>query len=186
MISEKKKQYNRKYYAANQKRLLEYRKKYVADNREEINRIALEKHWANRDKILQKNKKNYLINREKILEYNRKWHHENRDKIYEMNKKYAKENPEKVKEWSKKSNLKLRKYHIQYLKKWKKAHPLVSIAGDRIKYAIKVGKIKRIPCEFCGNPKSEAHHEDYTKPLDVWFLCKKHHTARHLFLREVR
>lgn len=41
--------------------------------------------------------------------------------------------------------------------------------------AIESGKIQRLPCEICGNPKSEAHHEDYTKPLYVRWLCRLHH-----------
>ncbi len=30
-------------------------------------------------------------------------------------------------------------------------------------------------CSDCGETKVEAHHEDYSKPLDVEWLCKKHH-----------
>lgn len=28
---------------------------------------------------------------------------------------------------------------------------------------------------FCGNKKSEAHHENYNIPLKITWLCKKHH-----------
>lgn len=40
---------------------------------------------------------------------------------------------------------------------------------------IRNGKLKRLPCVVCGNLKSEAHHPDHSKPLDVVWLCKKHH-----------
>jgi hypothetical protein len=42
--------------------------------------------------------------------------------------------------------------------------------------AIRDGKLVRQPCEVCGKKKSEAHHEDYSKPLEVIWLCKKHHS----------
>ena len=35
------------------------------------------------------------------------------------------------------------------------------------------------PCVICGNPKSEGHHEDYDKPLDVVWLCRLHHRLYH-------
>lgn len=44
---------------------------------------------------------------------------------------------------------------------------------------IKRGKLIRKPCEVCGNPKSEPHHHDYHKPLDVQWLCKSHHLQLH-------
>lgn len=48
-----------------------------------------------------------------------------------------------------------------------------------VAYAIKTGKLKRTACQECGNPKSEAHHTDYSKPLDVEFLCRRCHQLKH-------
>ena len=35
------------------------------------------------------------------------------------------------------------------------------------------------PCEVCGIPESHAHHDDYSRPLDVRWLCEKHHKQLH-------
>jgi hypothetical protein len=40
-----------------------------------------------------------------------------------------------------------------------------------------------MPCVVCGNPKTDGHHEDYSKVLDVVWLCRKHHMERHDELR---
>jgi hypothetical protein len=45
------------------------------------------------------------------------------------------------------------------------------------------GRLKKLPCEVCGNPKSDGHHDDYAKPLDVKWLCRKHHAERHRAMR---
>jgi len=45
--------------------------------------------------------------------------------------------------------------------------------------AVRDGRIKREPCEICGYEKSHGHHEDYSKPLDVVWLCAVHHSAAH-------
>lgn len=37
----------------------------------------------------------------------------------------------------------------------------------------------RPPCEVCGYPKTEYHHENYGKPLEVTPLCRKHHLEKH-------
>jgi len=42
------------------------------------------------------------------------------------------------------------------------------------------GKIEKKPCIYCGDPVSEMHHEDYTKPLEIIWLCKKCHKAEHV------
>lgn len=45
--------------------------------------------------------------------------------------------------------------------------------------ARKRGEIIRVPCVECGNENSFAHHEDYSKPLEVIWLCRKHHREKH-------
>ena len=47
------------------------------------------------------------------------------------------------------------------------------------RYAVRSGKLHEYPCEVCGNVKVEAHHDDYYKPLDVRWLCRKHHQEHH-------
>jgi len=44
---------------------------------------------------------------------------------------------------------------------------------------LKRGKIKKEPCVICGDNNSEAHHNDYTKPLKVVWLCREHHLLFH-------
>ena len=45
--------------------------------------------------------------------------------------------------------------------------------------AIRDGRLIRQPCEVCRAEKVEAHHDDYSKPLDVRWLCRKHHLEHH-------
>jgi hypothetical protein len=44
--------------------------------------------------------------------------------------------------------------------------------------ALKRGKIERQGCEVCGE-KAQMHHSDYTKPLEVRWLCRRHHVYHH-------
>lgn len=48
-------------------------------------------------------------------------------------------------------------------------------ARNTVDYAVKKGTLIRLPCEVCGDPKSQAHHDDYSQPLAVRWLCFKHH-----------
>ena len=41
------------------------------------------------------------------------------------------------------------------------------------------GLLLRKSCEECGAEKSQMHHEDYSKPLEVNWLCRGCHLERH-------
>ena len=67
----------------------------------------------------------------------------------------------------------------------KKKFPEKSRSRDLIHYALKIGHIKKLPCEECGSKKVHGHHTDYQKPLEVKWLCQKHHCELHVKLREI-
>lgn len=46
--------------------------------------------------------------------------------------------------------------------------------------ALRDKRLYKSSCLKCGNEKSEAHHEDYSKPLEVIWLCKSCHVKRHI------
>lgn len=52
--------------------------------------------------------------------------------------------------------------------------------------AIAYGALAPQPCERCGALPTEGHHEDYGKPYDARWLCKRHHLARHAELYRAR
>jgi hypothetical protein len=49
--------------------------------------------------------------------------------------------------------------------------------------AIKSGTLKKGPCENCNSLNVQAHHDDYDKPLEVKWFCRRHHTDYHIQLR---
>jgi len=64
---------------------------------------------------------------------------------------------------------------------WLQTNKLKRKAHQDVSYAIQKGKLIRQPCERCGVTEHVvAHHEDYNKPLDVVWLCKRHHKERHM------
>lgn len=76
--------------------------------------------------------------------------------------------------------------HARYMRKWRKTHRLTGEARKKMNcrsYANvyqRRGVLKPQPCvvEGCLN-KAQKHHEDYSKPLEVMWLCRKHHLERH-------
>lgn len=79
------------------------------------------------------------------------------------------------------------KCHNAYMRKNRRRHSeLTDVQRKKANcrsYAnvyIKRGKLIKMPCEICGDKKTEMHHEDYDKPLSVRWFCRKHHMAKHI------
>lgn len=64
-------------------------------------------------------------------------------------------------------------------KLWRESTPEQRSARVALNNAVRDGKVERQPCTRCGETKANAHHEDYGKPLDVIWLCRNCHGARH-------
>lgn len=94
--------------------------------------------------------------------YNRKWRKEPKQIRY-------------IKQWNSNNRDKINKS----IKEYKGKNPLKSQAHSIVQWAIKKGRLTKMPCLICDDTQSEAHHEDYSLPLDVLWLCKKHHKERH-------
>lgn len=109
--------------------------------------------------------KNSFENHEQYLEYYRQYRFEHREKLRKYNRKYNKK-------WRKNNG-----YHNEVNSK--KRYPEKVAARRLLYYAIKNKLVKKKPCEVCFSMKSQAHHDDYTKPLNVIWLCPLHHKDKH-------
>jgi hypothetical protein len=114
------------------------------------------------------------------------------NKCKECNKKDSDENFKKkmldpewaIKERKRQREKEEKRRNEGLVKKYEKRKYIKPVANTILSNAIKYGSIKRLPCEICGSKKSEGHHEDYSKPLDVVWLCSRHHSDRHIHLRD--
>jgi hypothetical protein len=86
----------------------------------------------------------------------------------------------------------MRKYRLENLSKvkaydrargargYKSKDPVKRAAWAAVTRAIRSGKLVRQPCADCGALVVEAHHNDYTRKLDVEWLCFAcHRGTRH-------
>lgn len=74
----------------------------------------------------------------------------------------------------------------EYIRNWRKTHPLTPEQRFKDNARSKAGRYKRrgllqpLPCETCGTTvKVEMHHIDYRYPLIVAWMCRPCHLAEH-------
>ena len=95
----------------------------------------------------------------------------------------SRQNPEKIRAYEKnRSQTEKRKESRRfYVKKYRKEHPERIAINLRVGRAIKSGKIiKPECCSICGKKgQTIAHHHDYSKPLNVIFVCQSCHKRIH-------
>lgn len=118
-------------------------------------------------------------------DYTAKWRERNPEKAKAQIAKFRAENKEHLRAYN------LRRYrspdykrppgYQKHSEKWRKSNPTKRNAHQRVYTAIRNGMItKAKACQQCGDDYYiVAHHEDYTKPLDVMWLCQSCHRHIH-------
>lgn len=81
--------------------------------------------------------------------------------------------------------------HNAYMRAWRRTHPLTAEqrfkdnARSMANVYLRRGKILRANCVLCSEPHAQMHHPDYSRPLDVIWMCRDCHMALHRFESEV-
>ena len=69
--------------------------------------------------------------------------------------------------------------HSKASNKWLESNQIKRAAHIMVGNAIRDEKLFKMSCEKCSGLKVNAHHDDYAKPLEVRWLCDRHHSEWH-------
>ncbi len=88
---------------------------------------------------------------------------------------------EYYRQWYRENGRSMSEAGLISIKKWAKNNPEKTSAHQRVRYAVKTGKIiKPTTCSLCCEDRRVmAHHRDYSKPLAVDWLCHSCHKRVH-------
>lgn len=108
-------------------------------------------------------------NPERSSELNKRWWGENKQRKYAYQSRWRREHPEE---------------HRAKVRRLEEASPEKSDARRIVRNAVAAGALpKPEVCEDCGarfeKRLLDGHHKDYGKPLEVEWLCRACHSARH-------
>ncbi len=109
---------------------------------------------------------------------NRKHFQSHKDQRREYMRDYREANPEKHARWSAETRA-----TPEFKAKWA---AYIAMSADRkrarskVTTALRAGRLVRPATCACGSGlRVEAHHDDYAKPLDVEWLCRRCHRKHH-------
>jgi hypothetical protein len=130
-----------------------------------------EQRILNPDQFREWSAKSYQKCKKRKSEYAKKYRSVEENKIKAKDRSYSwnKENPENVKEYRRKSSARVRLEN-----RYSRAHQILF-------YAIRDKRIEKPEkCSVCQKQcKLHGHHHDYTKPLEVIWLCPQCHVNTH-------
>ena len=125
----------------------------------------------------------YLNNMQVYKDRAKKFHEDNHDEYIQYLRKYYRENKEELLEKAKIYVSSHREMSRDRCRRWRNnpANFIKNKAHSAVSHALRNGSLLRpTSCSICGREcKPEAHHEDYSKPLDVVWVCKQCHENTH-------
>lgn len=152
-MNERRKQQVREYKKRNKEAISKQGRLYYLRNRERILKSVSEYKQTNKEIISLKAAKKRLLDPERFEKDKARhlsWSEQNRDHINAWQRKWYQANKEK-----------------------RRAHVVLN-------RAVKSGDIMRPrECSACGKEcKPDGHHEDYSKPLNVTWICRACHSRK--------
>ena len=137
----------------------------------------------NPEKSKESQRKSLEKNFESIRESQRLHVEKNREKICARRREHYANNREEItkKENERRKTPEFREYARNYQKLHRQEKSDLTSAWQKVSRAIRNGCLEKVmKCEICRSGiKVEAHHDDYSKPLDVRWLCSLHHHRHH-------
>lgn len=184
--------YDPQYYQDNRERIINRNKEYRKTEKGKASRKRYQQSEKGKETRRIWGRKNYQNNREQILKNQKKYHQTEKGKaaLKKASDKYhqTERGKETTKKWRQSENGKTireiaqKKYEQtekgkEVMKRYVKNNP------EKIKARTRAGQIK-MPlnqiCQHCEHHiATEKHHEDYDKPLEIEFLCRKCHLKIH-------
>lgn len=114
------------------------------------------------------NKRRYRKDIEKSRAKSRAYRANNREMKAKHDKKYSQSEAGRV-------------VIVRASNKWAENNPAAKKAHRAVDHGKRMGSLITQPCEICGTEDDiNAHHDDYSKPLNVRWLCRNHHREHHI------
>lgn len=116
-----------------------------------------------------------------------KWNKANRARINERKREISKTQEHKEKRKAQYTSERGRQIAREAVKRYRQRKPMIDVAHRFIRLAIEKGLMTRpSKCSECeSTERIEAHHDDYTKPDVVRWLCKSCHETWHRFNKPI-
>lgn len=90
--------------------------------------------------------------------------------------KHRKENIDKIRAYDRDRGNRQSK---DYLRGYREKYPNKYKAHNLVNNRLRSGDLIKGTCEVCGCSEVHGHHDDYSKPLEVRWLCPEHHKQWH-------
>ena len=137
--------------------------------------LANKKKYRSRPEVKEREKEYRKKYAQEHPDYWRDRANNNREHYNEVNRLYHNAH----KEYGLKYRLEHLNKYAEYARTYRAGNEDVVLAQRAVRLGIKKGTIQKQPCSNCGESQAEAHHDDYSRPLDIRWLCKKCHMEWH-------
>ena len=112
-----------------------------------------------------------------LREYNRQYRADNQEYFREHGRQWRAENPEYQREYYAENRGNI----LAHQRRYRAKNEEKTVAHTAVTLAIRAGSLVRPDrCSQCGKRCTpDAHHDDYSKPLDVRWICRACHKLHH-------